>query len=158
MLRRQLSTHWMSSMGKRGKTFDSDQIDDMLQHMRNGKTLTAIAAMKGMPSIDTMNRWEDEQDELGAAITRARAQGYTVRAEKAVDNAQSCDDPQKGRLAFDAERWFLGKMYPKKFGDKVQLADADGEKMQLGEVESLTRLAALASRLQGRLDAPDNAE
>ena len=93
-----------------------------------------------------------------AAITRARAQGYTVRAEKAVDNAQSCNDPQKGRLAFDAERWFLGKMYPKKFGDKVQLADADGEKMQLGEVESLTRLAALASKLQGRLDAPDNAE
>ena len=145
-------------MPKRGKTFDSDQIDDMLKHMRNGETLTAIAAMKGMPSIDTMNRWEDEQDELGAAITRARAIGFTTRAEKALLTAQSSEDPAKGRLAFDAERWFLGKMYPKKFGDKVQLADADGEKTQLGEVERVTRLAALASQIQGRLDAPDNAE
>jgi len=133
-------------MGRRGITFTDDQVEEMLKLMREGETLTAIAAMKGMPSIDTMNRWEDEQDELGAAITRARSIGYTVRAEKAVSEAKVCEDPQAGRLAFDAERWFLGKMYPKKFGDKVQLADADGEKIQMGEVESITRLAAICSK------------
>lgn len=145
-------------MAKRKITFADDQVEEMLNYMREGKTLTEISVIKGMPSIDTMNRWEDAQDELGAAITRARAIGFTIRAEKALLTAQSSDDPAKGRLAFDAERWFLGKMYPKKFGDKVQLADADGEKIQLGEVERVTRLAALASQIQGRQDAPDNTE
>ncbi len=142
-------------MGKRGITFADDQVEEMLKLMGEGETLTAIAAIKGMPSIDTMNRWEDAQDDLGAAITRARAIGYTVRAEKAVAEAKLCKDPQAGRLAFDAERWFLGKMYPKKFGDKVQLADADGEKIQLGEVESITRLAAICSKYA---DATNNSE
>lgn len=142
-------------MGKRGKTFADSQVEKMLSMMRDGETLTAIAATKGMPSIDTMNRWEDEQDELGAAITRARALGYTTRAEKALIEAKTCEDPQAGRLSFDAERWFLGKMYPKKFGDKVQLADADGEKITMGEVESITRLAAICSKYA---DAADNTE
>lgn len=140
-------------MGKRGITFADDQVEDMLKLMREGETLTTIAAMKGMPSIDTMNRWEDQQDELGAAITRARGIGYTTRAEKAVQEAKTATDPAAGRLALDAERWFLGKMYPKKFGDKVQLADADGEKIALGEVESITRLAALCAKY---VDAADN--
>jgi len=108
----------------RGIPFEDDQIEEMLKRMRDGETLTSIASDPRMPSIDTMNRWEAEQDERGAAITRARLDGYTTRAEKALADAEIAEDAAKGRLAFDANRWFLGKMHPKKFGDK-QLVGSD---------------------------------
>ncbi len=141
-----------------GTPFKDDQIEEMLERMESGETLTSIAADPRMPCIRTIMRWEDEQDERGVMITHARARGYTVRAEKAVTNAQDCADPVKGRLAFDAERWFLGKMHPKKFGDAamVKLADAEGNKLpEVDDVTRVTRLAALAAALQSRTDAAD---
>lgn len=87
--------------------------------MREGETLTSIATDPRMPCVQSMANWEAAQDEIGVAISRARELGWSARAEKAVAKAQSADDPAKGRLAFDAERWFLGKMHPKKFGDKT---------------------------------------
>jgi len=127
-----------------------DQIEEMLNFMREGRTLTEIAAEPRMPSIDTMNRWEAEQDtELGAAITRARDLGYQVRAENAVLNAEKAEDPQKGRLAFDANRWFLGKMRPKIFGEAAMIkhANHEGEKLELDDVSKFTRLAAISAQL-----------
>lgn len=116
-----------------GVPFQDDQVEEMLKRMREGETLTSIAGDPRMPSIDTMNRWEAEQDERGAAITRARADGYTSRAEKALADAETAEDAALGRLAFDANRWFLGKMHPKKFGDAatLKLADADGGKLDI---------------------------
>lgn len=124
-----------------------DQIEEMLRRMGEGETITSIAADPRMPSVATMWRWEEAQDELGEKITRARERGYVTRAEKAVEKAQSADDPAKGRLAFDADRWFLGKMCPKRFGDKqaiehsgpdgkaipVSLTDADLERIAAGK-------------------------
>jgi hypothetical protein len=43
------------------------------------------------------------------------------RAERAVIAAKTAEDAQKGRLAFDAERWFLGKV-SKALGDKTVIA------------------------------------
>ncbi len=93
--------------------------------MREGETLTSISSDARMPSVQTMANWEAERDtEIGLAITRARELGWTARAEKAVAEAKSAEDASLGRLSFDAERWFLGKMHPKKFGDK-QLVGSD---------------------------------
>lgn len=134
--------------------FADDQIEDMLKRMGEGETLTSIAEDPRMPSIHSMMRWEDKQDDLGARITCARAQGYTIRAEKALIRAQSAKDAALGRLDFDAERWFLGKMHPKKFGDATTLkhADADGEKIEMDDVARATRAAALIAQALGRQD------
>lgn len=136
-----------------------DQIEEMLKRMREGEALTSIASDPRMPSIDTMNRWEAERDtDLGAAITRARELGWTVRAEKAVERAQTCNDAALGRLDFDAERWYLGKMHPKKFGDATTLkhADADGDKLTMDDTSKFTRLAALATAIQGLANEPSD--
>lgn len=57
-------------------------------------------------------------------IARAREIGYAARAEQAVLDAKSAEDATKGRLAFDAERWWLSKIAPRQFGDKVSLEHA----------------------------------
>ncbi len=106
--------------------WSDDQIDEMLERMGQGETLTSISSDARMPSMASMMRWEEVQDALGERITQARARGWTARAEKAVVAAQTAEDAPLGRLSFDAERWFLGKMYPKKFGDKT-LVGSDPE-------------------------------
>lgn len=127
-----------------------DQIEEMLEKMRSGMTLTEIASDPRMPSIQTMANWEKEQDtELGLGITRARDIGYLVRAEKAVTEAKEAKDPSLGRLAFDADRWFLGKMRPKIFGEAAMIkhANHEGEKLELDDVSKFTRLAAISAQL-----------
>lgn len=126
-----------------------DQIEEMLRRMGEGETLTSIAQDARMPSVPTMWRWEERQDELGERITRAREQGYVSLAEKARDKAQKAEDPQKGRLAFDADRWFLGKMCPKRFGDKLDVTSG-GEKIQreADDVAKFSRMAAMAAEMR----------
>ncbi len=103
-----------------GAQWSDDQLDEMIRRMGEGETLTSISSDARMPSMASMMRWEEEQDtDLGARITQARARGWTARAEIAVEAAKVAEDAAKGRLSFDAERWFLGKMHPKKFGDKT---------------------------------------
>jgi len=111
-----------------------DQIEEMLKRMMDGETLTSIASDSRMPSIDTMNRWEAEQEtELGAAITRARDLGFMVRAEKAVAEAKTAEDASLGRLSFDADRWFLAHMRPKIFGTLIKHGNADGSNIDLSD-------------------------
>ena len=52
-------------------------------------------------------------------IARAREIGYSARAEQAVLAAKTADDAAKGRLAFDAERWLLSKLDPRRYGDRL---------------------------------------
>lgn len=76
------------------------------------------------------NRRIDEHEEADAdfrrRIARAREIGYMARAAKAVQAAKTAKDPQRGRLAFDADRWFLSKI-DRRFADKqaVELTAPD---------------------------------
>lgn len=42
-------------------------------------------------------------------------------AEKGYHDALIAEDAQKGRLAFDAAKWFAAKLAPKVYGDKAQV-------------------------------------
>lgn len=118
-----------------------DQIEEMIERMGQGETLTSISSDPRMPSMASMMRWEDEQDELGARITCARARGWTARAEQAVTRAQTASDASLGRLDFDAERWFLGKMHPKKFGDKTLVGSDPDNPLPQGFSVTLVKAA-----------------
>lgn len=47
-----------------------------------------------------------------------------VRAERAVEEAKAAKDAALGRLAFDAERWYVGKL-SNAFADKVRHVGGD---------------------------------
>jgi hypothetical protein len=134
-------------------------IDEMINLMESGETLTAIAKRKNMPSAPTMWRWEHAQDELGERMTRARELGYIARAEKAIERAHNAEDPQKARLAFDADRWFLAKMCPKRFGDKLDLTSA-GERLsqQASPEQRFARLAAATVKMLTHEPPPDDTD
>ncbi|HSE58235.1 MAG TPA: hypothetical protein VLA99_05995 [Nitrospiraceae bacterium] len=87
--------------------------EEILKRLTEGKSLSAICKDEGMPDRSTVQRWQNDDAEFDAAVTHAREAGYLARADKAVEDAkakEAAENPQAARLAFDAERWYLGKL------------------------------------------------
>ena len=105
--------------------------EQVLAMLMEGKSLSAICAEEGMPDRSTVQRWQKDDAEFDAAVTHAREIGFEQRADKAVLAAKTADDAAKGRLAFDAERWYLGKL-SNAFSDKQkhELTGKDGAPIQ----------------------------
>ena len=84
--------------------------EELLEQLADGVSLVEICKAQNMPSRKTVQRWQDDDAEFDVAVMRAREAGMFVRAEKAVLDAKTCEDAARGRLAFDAERWYVGKL------------------------------------------------
>lgn len=84
--------------------------ESILERLANGESLVQICKSPGMPSRMTVQRWQSDDDEFDVAVMRAREAGMFVRAENAVEAAKCAEDAGLGRLAFDAERWYVGKL------------------------------------------------
>lgn len=96
--------------------------EKLLERLLEGQALNAICRNDDIPVCESYVRKRARDDtEFGAKYARAREIGYQCRAEKCVEDAKDAADAALGRLAFDAERWYLGKMQPTVFGDKTLL-------------------------------------
>jgi len=94
---------------------------DLVERIESGRSLLDVCKDADMPNVKTVYGWMKDSPEFDATITRARELGYHERAERAVYDAKTAEDAQKGRLALDAEKWFLGKV-SKAFADKVVIS------------------------------------
>lgn len=92
------------------REYPEEIIERICEHLEEGKSLVLICREEGMPTRRTVQRWARGDSELATRIREARELGYHYRAEVAVAAAKNASDPQAGRLAFDAERWYLGKL------------------------------------------------
>ena len=113
---------------------DDDHMPRILNLISNGVLMIDIYRMEGMPSSFVINQWlQDPKWHLEYA--RARERMAHVVAETAIKEAteNNTDDPQRARLKFDARRWYVGKIAPRVYGDRVQ------HQVELGEsyVEAL---------------------
>lgn len=90
--------------------YPDEIIDRICEQLEEGQSLNLICREDGMPHRRTVERWANGDSELASRIREARELGYHFRAEAAVAAAKNASDPQAGRLAFDAERWYLGKL------------------------------------------------
>lgn len=116
---------WQDRFNKPDSRFTVEIVEEIIEALRDGRSMNEICKDERMPSRETVRNWCDADAELALAITRAREDGYHDRAERAVADAKTARDAALGRLAFDAERWFLGKV-SKGFADKVIVGgDAD---------------------------------
>jgi len=87
-----------------------DVREGILAELREGRSLSSICRDEGMPSRETVRQWQKADEEFDLAVTHAREDGFHFIAEFARLNAHTAEDPAKGRLAFDADRWYLGKL------------------------------------------------
>lgn len=87
-----------------------DARERILAMLGEGRSLSSICCEDGMPNRSTVQRWQNDDGDFDAAVTHAREIGFERRADSAVADAKIATDASIGRLAFDAERWYLGKL------------------------------------------------
>ncbi|NYD88765.1 terminase small subunit-like protein [Sphingomonas melonis] len=130
--------------------FGPEVREEIIEKLESGDSMRTICDDPRMPDRRTVERWQNEDTDFAAAIARAREAGYDRRAENAVDAAKSASDPQKGRLAFDAERWYLSKLAPRRYGDKLDLTSGNEPLRQLSDEDLDKRIAAKAQAINAR--------
>jgi hypothetical protein len=103
-----------------------------------GRSVNSILSDPGMPDRMTLVRWLAGIEDFRLKYAQAREIGFDVFAE--ITLAEAADVPpemvQSAKLKWDARRWHLSKMLPKKFGDKVtqEHVGADGAPIGLQAV------------------------
>ena len=150
--------------------YSLELVHPICEHIANCVSLRAIAAMDGMPSVQTMKTWlaDDSKPEFLERYARAREAQADKMAEdilaiadeectmvKADKHGTSDDDGngntevvfdstavQRNKLRVDTRKWLASKMAPKKYGDKVAIGGAD----DLGPVQTITKEMTDAER------------
>src|ERR1700690_936274 len=114
--------------------------DEICKRLAGGESLRHICKDEHMPNEEDVRMWVIEDREgIAAQYTRARDIGLETLADEVIEIA---DTPRMGeetrigpegktvtraemyqhrRLQFDARRWYLSKLAPKKYGDKLDL-------------------------------------
>lgn len=99
----------------------------LLQHVAESGNLSKACRETGL-SKSTFLDHVNADPKLADQYARAREIGLDAEADRAIEEALQAQDAGLGRLALDARKWYLSKLLPKKFGDKMhtELTGKDG--------------------------------
>lgn len=152
--------------GKRGpggpELYTPEIADEICERLADGESLRAICKSSNVngkltertcepwfPAASTVCKWvEHNTHGIGERYARVRVLGYDQMAQQALEIADkaSPDDANVARLRLDARKWFLSKVDPVRYGEKVQLTGDGGgpiETHELTDTERNHRIAAL---------------
>jgi hypothetical protein len=154
-------------MGRRN-TFTNAMADEICRRLSDGESLRAICEGEKMPAESTVRLWAlNDVHGFAARYARARELGYLALGDEIIHISNTpqigtkskTDDTGKTevtegdmiehrRLQVDARKWFLSKVLPKVFGDKldVTVEDVTDRAAQMRQ----RREARLAARHSGR--------
>jgi hypothetical protein len=139
--------------GGRPPLYSDELADKVLDGLAEGKSLVDVCADPSLPSVRTVMQWAADNEEFAQRYVRAREAQAEVMDDKILKAADKAkEDPQAARVQIDAYKWRAAKLAPKKYGDATTIkhADADGEKIEMGEVERATRIAAILRQAEER--------
>jgi hypothetical protein len=109
--------------------------------LADGESLRSICADKDAPDRATVAKWCASYPDFAASYHFAREVGLDQLAELALAEAIKADPEhvQSARLAWDARRWHLSKMLPRKFGERIaqEHSGPDGTPLQVQPVAPL---------------------
>tara|TARA_R100000365_G_C2735136_1_gene64653 strand:+ start:94 stop:579 length:486 start_codon:yes stop_codon:yes gene_type:complete len=128
----------------------SDELADLLcERLSDGESLRAICTSEDMPAKSTVFKWLREVDGFSDQYALARE----AQADALADDILSIADDgrndwiekldkegeptgsyafnreavQRSSLRVDSRKWLAAKLKPKKYGDKTQLTNGDGD-------------------------------
>lgn len=113
-----------------------DTFNEIILDIENGMSLRASLRKQNRPDSTTFYKWIDNDKEKNIQYARA----CEIRADKIFeeiieisDHSEEDHTPFTGgnvirrdQLKIDARKWMLGKMNPKKYGDKIQQEHSGG--------------------------------
>lgn len=112
--------------------------DDICSKLSDGTSLRELCRDEGMPNESTVRDWATtDVDGFGARYVRAREVGYLAMADELLEIADDSSGDMtvdengkermdsefaaRSRLRVDTRKWFLAKMLPKVFGDRIDM-------------------------------------
>ena len=125
----------------RPSDYTEDIAESICLRLAEGESLRSVCSDDGMPCKQTVLRWISRRPELRAQYVRAKEEGAEAIAEELFDIADDgtndwmekldkegeCigyqlngEHVQRSKLRIDTRKWYLSKIMPKKYGDRIQ--------------------------------------
>lgn len=122
----------------RPSVYSAEVATEICRRLADGESLRVICESDHLPARSTVSLWVIENREgFSDQYAKARDQGLDVMADQVMEIADGVtEDVQRDRLRFDARRWYLSKLAPKRYGDKVtQVIAGDSENPVVTRIE-----------------------
>jgi hypothetical protein len=161
-----MSRHVTQVTGKnmaRPSSYNIETAEEICQRMVEGKGLLKICSDRNMPDRATVYRWLDDNKEFRGKYARAREALMDFYAEQILQIAfdESGDvvieqdgnksravanhaKVQRDRLKVDSLKWTASRLFPKRYGDKMELL---GQTIEEGE--SINKIELVGVQPQG---------
>jgi hypothetical protein len=122
----------------RPSTYTQEIADRICERIADGESLRSILRDDNQPASSTVFKWLTENKSFSEQYTRAREAQADVLFDEILniaddgknDTYTDCDGNvrtnqdviARSRLRVDARKWMAGKLRPKKYGEKLELA------------------------------------
>lgn len=115
----------------RPSVFSKELGNLICERIANGESVLKICKDKEMPCRKTVTNWLLDKNKKD--FLRNYEEAVNVRTENMFDEIEDIADNKKGevqrdRLRIDTRKWYLSKVMPKKYGDKLDLT-SDGKRL-----------------------------
>lgn len=138
--------------------------------LAEGESLRSVCRDEGMPPKGTVLRWIGIHPEFRDQYAQAKFDGAEALAEEMFEIADDGtndwmeltdkdDNPygykangehiQRSKLRIDTRKWYLSKIMPKKYGDKIQTEHSGSLNLTNLSDDELDRAIAEAAAVQG---------
>ena len=109
-------------MKGRPSSFTDELAEEICARLAAGESLRSICRDDHMPDRATVANWCSRDEHFFSQYTRAREFGLDELADEVIEIADAgSGDAVRDRIRFDARRWYLSKLAPKRYGDKQEI-------------------------------------
>ncbi len=134
--------------------------------LEKGRTLRSVCRDPGMPDESSVRDWANNDElDFGPHYAKARDKGLDAMAEELLeiadrdaDDAETPQAIQRARLKVDTRKWYLAKLAPKRYSDRLDIGNADDKPFVVDDGGRADQLAKLLAKLQSRASGTDDSE
>lgn len=143
-----------ANKGGRPSDYTEELAEIICLRLAEGESLRSVCRDDEMPSKQAVLRWLARNEQFRAQYVRAKEEGAEAIAEELFDIADdgtndwmekldkdgeaigyqlNGEHVQRSKLRIDTRKWYLSKIMPKKYGDKVtnEIVGKDGGAIQV---------------------------
>jgi hypothetical protein len=105
--------------------YSEEMADRICKWLATGRSLRIFCFQDDTPSASRVSNWLAARPEFYERYARAKIEGMDRLAEWAVDELADKNLPpeqvQRAKAAFEARKWYVSKIAPLRYGDKLQV-------------------------------------
>lgn len=132
------------------RMYSAEKAQEICRLIAQGMIMPEIARLPDMPSKPTIYAWLIDHPEFLAQYDIAKEKQMEVFGEMIIDIAKDCpkdvDAVAQAKLLIHTIQWTMGKIKPKKYGDRTTIAGDKDNPLVLGIAHALdARISAARS-------------